>query len=122
MEVRMLFVALAAIMLVGCGGQVGIKCDTQDVYIPVPYVPAPPVVERPSLPVDDMANEKMPEDPVEREKFYGRLSQAYNASIVALQGYGAELEAVIKEYERLSKESKTLEQLIKERAQTVQPQ
>lgn len=122
MEVRTLLVALAAILLVGCETTSAIKCETRDVYIPVPYVPAPPVVERPALPVDAMANEKMPEDPVEREKFYGRLVQAYNASVVALQGYGAELEAVIKEYERLSKESKTLEQLIKERAEMVQPQ
>lgn len=122
MEVRSLLIALVAVALVGCETTSAIKCETKDVLIPVPFVPAPPVTTRPTLAVDALGGEVMPEDPAEREKFYGRLAQAYNASVVALQGYINELEATIKEYDRLSKETKTLEQLAKERAETVQPQ
>lgn len=117
-----LLVALVAVALVGCGGTTSIKTETKNVYIPVPYVPAPPVKSPPVLAVEDLANQPIPEDPKEREEFYGRLAQAYHASMIALMGYVKELEATIAEYDRLSKESKTLEDLIKQEAGKVKPQ
>lgn len=113
---------LASVLLVGCGGTTTIKTETKNVYVPVPYVPAPPVKTPPELAVDAIAEQSIPEDPIARGEFYGRLAQAYRASMVALQGYVKELEATIAEYERLSKESKTLDELIKQEAEKVKPQ
>jgi hypothetical protein len=113
---------IASVFLVGCETTPTIKTETKTVFVPVPYVPAPPVKTPPELAVDSIAEQPIPEDPIARGEFYGRLAQAYRASMVALQGYVKELEATIAEYERLSRDSKTLEDLIKQEAEKAKPQ
>lgn len=108
---------LVALLLVGCGGRLGIKTEVQKVYVPTPYCPAPVIPERPTLPFSSVPELAFPRIPNETDQqYYGRLAQAYNGAIVALQGYATELENSLREYAEISKQSKTLEQLIEEEA------
>ncbi len=115
---KVILASLLAIGLVGCGeGRLAIKTEVQEKFVPTPYCPAPKVIQRPSLPFASMEELTFPRNPGETNKeYYGRLAQAYNASIVALEGYASELEKQIKEYADISKQSQTLKQLIEEEA------
>lgn len=84
-------VILASALLVGCGGtEIRLKNEVQEVFVPMLYCPAPPGIERPSLPIHTMTAEQAA-DP-------GYVAKAYKASMVLLQGYAHELEQALDSY------------------------
>lgn len=79
--------------LIGCGSnQVRIRTEVQEVYVPLLYCPAPPVIERPILPIHQMTEEQL-QDP-------GIVVQHYKATVKILQGYSEELETTVKQYDK----------------------
>lgn len=118
MVIRNTLIVLAAIGLAGCATKPArVVTDTVTVTIPVLYCPAPPEFARPELPLDQLRAGQGLSD--------GELAQAYNATIVALQGYASELETALQGYEDISEETKELqrkiEELLKQRTESEQP-
>lgn len=79
--------------LMGCASAVP-KIQVKEVKIPVPYVPAPPEVERPNLLIKSLNEED--------KKDIGKVSKAYGIDIQQITEYTALLEMIINKYRELS--------------------
>jgi hypothetical protein len=69
--------------------------EVQTVEIPIEYTPAPPKVERPALAIDTISSED--------SKSIGLISEAYVVTVAQLEDYSKKLEAIIANYDDLSK-------------------
>lgn len=105
MVTRAVVLLLVAIGLVGCNTTPTINTEVKKVAIPVLYVPEPPTVEKPDLPV--VCNEEASD---------GEIAKCYKAAVLLWQGYSKELEIIIQGYLEASKGSKPLEDYINEKA------
>jgi len=69
--------------------------EVQTVEIPIEYTPPPPKVDRPELAIDTISSED--------SKSIGLISEAYAITVEQLQDYSKKLEAIIANYDDLSK-------------------
>ena len=91
---KLCVLALVA-LLVGCGGQIRIRSEVQEVQVPLLYCPAPPVISRPDLPIQNMTPEQLANS--------GELVKHYRATVRALLGYSGELETALGSYDTTNK-------------------
>lgn len=83
-------------MLVGCGANpIKVQCEVKETLVPIIYSPAPPVIERPALPIHNMTSEQLKED--------GIVVKYYKGTVKALIGYSKELEKALSEYSKINK-------------------
>lgn len=92
--------------MAGCVSEpIKINTDVKEIYVPVIYSPAPPVIKRPELPIHSMTETELTED--------GTVVKYYKATVKALMGYAKELENALDEYDKINKayeeERKTIE-------------
>jgi hypothetical protein len=118
MVIRNISLALAVIGLTGCITPTPrVVTETVPISIPVLYCPAPPEFTRPELALDPARDGQQMSD--------GELVKAYNATIVALQGYATQLETALQGYEDISEETadlqRKIDELIKQRDESGQP-
>jgi hypothetical protein len=83
------------LFVTGCATPVRIKTDVQEVFVPVLFCPAPPKIERPELPIEQLGNGK---------KSAGEIVKLYGATVKVLQGYAEELETALKQYDKTQEE------------------
>jgi len=93
--VRIVFLTLFLIFVTGCAETIRVKTEVQESMVPVLYCPAPPKIERPELPIQQMTQEQIEKD--------GEVVKHYKATVKTLLGYGKELEAALIKYEEINK-------------------
>ena len=94
---RIIILTTAALFIAGCATPVRIKTDVQEVFVPVLFCPAPPKIERPELPIEQLGNGK---------KSAGEIVKLYGATVRVLQGYAEELETALNNMTRHKKSIK----------------
>ena len=83
------------LLLAGCGtAPIKVNTEVKETLVPVLYCPAPPVVERPDLPIHQMTDEQLKED--------GAIAKHYKATVKSLLGYSEELEKALKKYNEIN--------------------
>jgi hypothetical protein len=91
-----ILILIIPLFLVGCSNTpLKIKTEIQQVYIPLLYCPAPPVIERPTLPIH-MMTERQLHNP-------GEVAKHYKATVRELIGYSHQLELTLDMYDKTSK-------------------
>lgn len=88
-----LLILIAIFALAGCASnpnRINITSNVKPIAVPIVYSPAPPVVERPTLPHLVMTPDQVLSD--------GEVVKAYAASVAALLGYSKQLESIVKQY------------------------
>lgn len=100
---------IAIVALTGCAtnpNKIDITSNVKPIAVPIVYSPAPPVVERPTLPHLTMTPEQVASD--------GEVAKAYAASVAALLGYATQLEDIVKQYKDIHDSYGTLASKIAE--------
>lgn len=90
----LLVLIMLSLSLSGCRWPVREKIIYEDRYIPIPYVPTPPDVERPEFYANTLTDEQ--------RKDIGELSKAYVISTQELKNYASNLELIIAAMVRLA--------------------
>jgi len=92
---RLIIIAMI-ILLSGCGSTpIKFTTEVKEIYVPVIYSPAPPVIERPELPIHQMSEEELKQD--------GIVAKYYKATVKALIGYSRELEKALAGFDKINK-------------------
>lgn len=95
MVTRIGLTIVLAMLLTGCSKEYIIKNEIQEVIVPVIYSPAPPVIERPVLPIHFISAEQLKND--------GEVAKHYKATVKTLINYSMELEEALLEYSKINK-------------------
>lgn len=112
---RTLIAILICVMFAGCASRpVSIKTETQEVLVPVTYCPAPVMLERPHLPIQDMTTEQQLLD--------GEVVKHYKATIRVLIDYAQALELQLKHYAEISETSAEIRNQVEAKEKLFQPQ
>lgn len=93
---RIISILLISIFLVGCAT----KTEYVRYPIPVPQVPAPPTLERPSLPIHNLTMSDLQNPEL--------VLQSYVISVRLLINYSEANEAILRTYTRLAERTSTL--------------
>lgn len=72
--------------------------------VPVMYVPAPPVIDRPDLPISEITSTTSA----------GDIAKMYVASVKALEDYSSQLEAVIADYKNKHDQTQVIADQVKQ--------
>lgn len=104
-------IMLCIVMALTTGCAWRVRTEVQEVYVPIVHCPAPPVIERPELPIHNMTPEQ--------QKHPGEVVKHYKATVKDLQGYAQQLERILEEYDKGSElyenmENELFEQLKQE--------
>lgn len=90
-------ILIIILLLVGCTNQpIRVKTETQQVKVPILYCPAPPIIEKPLLPIHQM-NEQ-------QKNNQGEVAKHYAATIKMLFGYIKQLELALQLYDQANKD------------------
>lgn len=89
---KLIVAAMLVVLVSGCAGkQIRIRSEVQEVQVPLLYCPAPPELNQPVLPIQEMTEEQKA-DP-------GEVAKYYKATVRALLGYVGELEKALDSYD-----------------------
>lgn len=93
---KLIAIAVVILLLSSCATKgIRIKTETQVVYAPILYCPAPPQIDRPQLPIHHMTPEQLLNS--------GEVVKHYKASLQTLLGYTKELERTLETYDETNK-------------------
>ncbi len=96
------------LLLTGCASDpIKFNTSVKETFVPIIYSPAPPVIERPELPIHKISAEQLKED--------GEVVKFYKATIKTLIGYSKELKKALYEYNKINKSYKAQEDKLKEK-------
>ncbi len=95
-----------ALSLAGCGAQpITFNTEVKETFVPILYSPAPPVINRPVLPIHQMTDKQLKED--------GIVVKYYKATVKTLIGYSEELKKALEKYGEINKAYKVEEDKLK---------
>lgn len=101
-----IIVLIFLLFLVGCGTNPIVETKVQYVNKPILYCPEPPNIEHPTLLIDKLTEHD--------KNNHGVVAQAYKATIKQLLNYITELELIIAQYDKTSKDYKELKEKLDE--------
>lgn len=92
---RIILSLLIILTISGCGKSITVKTEVQESLVEVWYSPAPPMIPRPELPIQNMTDEELQQD--------GMVVKYYKATVLTLIGYSEELQAALNKYDDINK-------------------
>jgi len=106
--VKIFLVGAIVLLLAGCGAQpIKINTSVKETYVPIMYSPAPPDIQRPILPIQQITDDELKQD--------GMVVKYYKATIITLIGYSKELQKALDKYGEINKAYKAEADKIKEK-------
>lgn len=97
-----------AFFLNGCGSQpIKFTTDVKETLVPIVYSPAPPKIDRPELPIQQMTDDQLKSD--------GEVVKYYKATVKTLIGYSLELEKALDKYDKINKAYKAEENNLRDK-------